>query len=303
MANSVMLSTTLLSYLWLWQGQQLQVTYSIFQAKDYTNGGYSKSVLLLPAFSTVSSREEVAEIATVLASELQVTTVDFPGFGDSDRPRLQYNPELYQQFLTDFIRDIMPQPLTVVATGHTAGYVMKLAQQQPQLFEQIVLVAPTWRGPLPTMMKGQKPWFKIIRELVRSPFLGQALYQVNTTPSFLQMMYQRHVYATAAHITPELIAHKRQITQQKGARYAPAAFVTGGLDPVNERETFQSFFQNLQIPLLLIIGADCPPKSKAEMESIAQLPGVITVTLPGTLGMHEEYAPQVATEILKVIQP
>jgi pimeloyl-ACP methyl ester carboxylesterase len=302
MANSLMLPTTL-SYLWLWQGQQLQVAYSIFPAQDSPHRGNGKSVLLLPAFSTVSSREEVAEVATILASEFQVTTVDFPGFGDSDRPQLQYNPELYQQFITDFIRDVMPQPLTVVATGHTAGYVMKLAHQQPQLFEQIVLVAPTWRGPLPTMMKGQKPWFKIIRELVRSPLLGQVLYQVNITPSFLQMMYQRHVYATAANITPALIAHKRQITQQKGARFAPAAFVTGGLDPVNERETFQSFFQNLQIPLLLIIGDDCPPKSKAEMESIAQLPGVITVTLPGTLGMHEEYAPQVATEIRRVIQP
>jgi pimeloyl-ACP methyl ester carboxylesterase len=290
-----MLSTAPSPYQWKWQNQLVQVAYSM--------GGQGKSVLLLPAFSTVCSREEVAEIATVLAPEFRVTTVDFPGFGDSDRSRLQYNPELYQQFLTDFIRDIVPKPMTIVATGHTAGYVMQLAQQQPNLFEQIILVAPTWRGPLPTMMKGQKPWFKFLRELVRSPLLGQALYQVNTTPGFLQMMYQRHVYATAASITPALIDHKRQITQQAGARFAPAAFVTGGLDPVNDRETFQSFFQRLSVPILLIIGTNCPPKSKAEMESIALLPGVTTVTLPGTLGMHEEYAPQVAIEMRKVLQP
>jgi pimeloyl-ACP methyl ester carboxylesterase len=286
-------------YLWSWQEQQLPIAYSISPATS----SQVKSVLLLPAFSTVSSREEVAEIATYLSSEFRVITVDFPGFGDSDRSPLQYRPELYQQFLTDFIRDIVPQPIIVVATGHTAGYVMKLAQQQPQLFEQIILVAPTWRGPLPTMMKGQRPWFKLLRELVRLPIIGQALYQVNTTPGFLRMMYQRHVYATPASITPTLIASKRQITQQTGARFAPAAFVTGGLDPVNDRETFQSFFKNLPAPLLLIIGNDCPPKSKAEMESIAQLPGVTTVTLPGTLGMHEEYAPQVAQEIRRVIQP
>jgi pimeloyl-ACP methyl ester carboxylesterase len=290
-----MISTASIPYLWLWQGQQLKVTYS--------GGGHGKSVLLLPAFSTVSSRGEVAEIATILAKEFRVTTVDFPGFGDSDRSPIQYHPDLYQQFLTDFVREVVPLPLTIVAAGHTAGYVMKLAQQQPHLFEQIILVAPTWRGPLPTMMKGQKPWFKLLKELVRSPILGQALYQINTTPGFLRMMYQRHVYATAARITPELIARKRQITQQAGARFAPAAFVTGGLDPVDDRATFQSFFKDLPVPLLLIIGADCPPKSKAEMESIAQLPGVKTVTLPGTLGMHEEYAPQVAIEIRQVLQP
>ncbi len=292
---SSMLSTSPTPYQWTWQNQQIQVVYSI--------GGQGKPVLLLPAFSTVSSRGEVAEMASILAPEFRVTTVDFPGFGDSDRSSLPYNPALYQQFLADFIQDVVSQPLTVVATGHTAGYVMKLAQQQPDLFEQIVLVAPTWRGPLPTMMKGQKPWFKLLRELVRSPILGQALYQINTTPGFLQMMYQRHVYATAASITPALIAHKRQITQQARARFAPAAFVTGGLDPVNDRATFQSFFQHLAVPILLVIGADCPPKSKAEMESIALLPGVTTVTLPGTLGMHEEYASQVAIEIRKVLQP
>ncbi len=281
-------------YQWIWRDQVIQVAYS--------TAGQGKSVLLLPAFSTVSSQGEVAEIAIALASEFRVTTVDFPGFGDADRPPLQYNPELYQQFLTDFIREVVPHPTTVVATGHTSGYVMKLAQQQPELLEQIILVAPTWRGPLPTMLQGQKPWFKFLRELVRSPILGQALYQVNTTPSFLQMMYQRHVYATPASITPALIARKRKITQQAGARFAPAAFVTGGLDPAESREVFQSFFRGLSIPILLIIGQDCPPKSKAEMESLAQLPGITSVTLPGTLGMHEEYAPQVAIEIQKVLQ-
>jgi pimeloyl-ACP methyl ester carboxylesterase len=245
----------------------------------------------------------VAEVATILASEFRVTTVDFPGFGDSDRPPARYTPDLYQQFLTDFIRDVVPQPTAVVAAGHTAGYVMKLAQQQPDLFTQIALVAPTWRGPLPTMMKGQKPWFKVLENLVRSPILGQALYQLNTTPSFLQMMYKRHVYATASSITPALIDRKRQITQQTGARFAPAAFVTGGLDPVADRETFQSFFEHLKVPLLLIIGAESPPKSKAEMESVAQLPGVTSVTLPGTLGMHEEYAPQIAAAIRQVLKP
>jgi pimeloyl-ACP methyl ester carboxylesterase len=297
-----MLSPASIPYSWSWHRQTLQVAYSIFPGPGAASNS-SPSVLLLPAFSTVSSRGEVAEIAAILASEFRVTTVDFPGFGDSDRPPLQYTPELYQQFLTDFIRDVVQQPVTVVATGHTAGYVMQLAQQQPDWFKQIILVAPTWRGPLPSMMKGQKPWFKLLRELVRSPILGQALYQINTTPSFLQMMYQRHVYATATSITPTLIAQKRQITQQPGARYAPAAFVTGGLDPVTDRATFQSFFQNLPVPILLMIGADCPPKSKAEMESIAQLPGVQTVILPGTLGMHEEYAPQVAREIRQVLQP
>jgi len=38
----------------------------------------------------------------------------------------------------------------VVAAG-PLGYVMHLAAGLPQAWSRVVLVAPTWRGPLPTM--------------------------------------------------------------------------------------------------------------------------------------------------------
>jgi pimeloyl-ACP methyl ester carboxylesterase len=279
------------TYEWRWQKQSISVTYEV------QGSGYP--ILLLPAFSTVCSRSEMAEIAKTLASTRRVISLDWPGFGDSARPRAAYSPAFYQQFLTDFSRDCLPAPISVVAAGHTAGYVLKLAQTQPDLFNRIILVAPTWRGPLPSMMSGQKPWFKVLRELVRTPLLGQALYGVNTTTGFLDMMYRRHVYANPDSITPALIATKRQISQQSGARYAPAAFVTGGLDPVSDRASFQALCKNLKISV--IIGSDSPPKSLAEMRSLADLPGVTMVTLPGTLGMHEEYASLVAAEISQMV--
>jgi pimeloyl-ACP methyl ester carboxylesterase len=279
------------SYSWQWQNQTISVTYGV--------QGQGQSLLLLPAFSTVCSRTEVADIASILADRWQVTSIDWPGFGDSGRPRTAYDPSFYQQFLADFTRDCVPHPTNVVATGHTAGYVLQLAQTQGELFDKIILVAPTWRGPLPTMMSGQKSWFKLLRDLVGTPLLGQALYGANTTKGFLEMMYRRHVYANPDNITPELIATKQQISQRPGARFAPAAFVTGGLDLVADRASFQALCQDLK--LSVIIGGDSPPKSLAEMRSMAELPGVTSVTLPGTLGMHEEYATLVAAEIGNIL--
>jgi pimeloyl-ACP methyl ester carboxylesterase len=284
------------TYNWQWQNQTIAATYDVQGAERQA----SRSILLLPAFSTVCSRTEMAEIAQHLAADYQVTSLDWPGFGDSGRPRAAYSPAFYQQFLTDFVRDCLPHPISVVAAGHTAGYLLQLAQTQPEWFDRLILVAPTWRGPLPSMMSGQKPWFQLLRDLVSTPVLGQALYGVNTTKGFLEMMYRRHVYANPDSITPELIATKRQISQQPGARFAPVAFVTGGLDPVVDRASFHNLCQDLQISL--IIGADSPPKSLAEMRSMAELPGVTSVTLPGTLGLHEEYAALVATEISNILQ-
>lgn len=280
-------------YLWNWEGQQLSVVYESL--------GQGQPVLLLPAFSTVSSRSEMRGLAELLAPRFQVVAVDWPGFGQSQRPRLNYGPALYHQFLQDFVKTVFNNPVVVVAAGHAAGYAMQLAQQQPPVWSRVVLVAPTWRGPLPTMMGKQQGWFGMLREIVRSPILGQVLYKLNTTPSFLRFMYQSHVFADPAILTPSFMQQKWQSTQQPGARFAPAAFVTGTLDPVQNPADFLAWFQPLPVPVMVLIGEQTPPKSRAEMDALAALPGVQTRLVPGSLGLHEEYPATVAETVLSFV--
>jgi pimeloyl-ACP methyl ester carboxylesterase len=282
-------SSTLQKFSWQWQNQTFGIVYEI--------QGQGNPVLLLPAFSTVSSRGEMADIAKILAENFQVYSLDWLGFGDSDRPILDYEPAIFQQLLIDFVSATFNQPVTIIAAGHTAGYALNLAKNHPNLLDKLVLVAPTWLGPLCAM--GVAPEMRdFLREMVRSPLLGEGLYFLNTTPAFLHFMSSRHVYVNAEKLTPELIAQKHKITQHPNARFAPAAFVTGKLDPVTNRQQFLDYFSGLNLPVLVIIAENAPPKSKAEMEALASLPQVQTVKLRGTLGIHEECPIPVAEAIL-----
>ncbi|MBD2451677.1 alpha/beta hydrolase [Nostoc sp. FACHB-152] len=276
-------------FLWKWEDQSLRVVYETL--------GQGSPLLLLPAFSSVSTRGEMAELARLLAPQFQIVAVDWPGFGESSRPSLDYRPELYQQFLADFVKSVFNTAITVVAAGHAASYVLQLAVKQPSAFAKIVLVAPTWRGPLPTM--GADPKVAgMVRELVRSPIVGQILYTLNTLPSFLNFMYRRHVFVDTSRLTPSFIEKKWQTTQQPGARFASAAFVTGNIDAVHAQADFLGLVRSLSAPLMIVIGESCPPKSRQEMDAMAALPGVQSVVLPGSLGMHEEYP----AAILEAIQ-
>jgi pimeloyl-ACP methyl ester carboxylesterase len=292
-SNSGNYSAAVQEYLWNWKETQIKVVYE--------TRGQGTPVLLLPAFSTVSTRFEMRPLAEFLAPNFQVVTLDWPGFGESSRPRIDYEPQLYHQFLKDFIESIFNSPVAVIAAGHAAGYVMALAQSKPNVWSKIVLAAPTWRGPLPTMSKQQSWWHGIVRELVRSPLIGQFLYKLNTAPSFLSLMYRRHVYVDAAKVTPDFIQSKWQVTQQAGARYGSAAFVTGGLDPAKVRSEFTDKFQELAVPVMVVIAENAPPKSKAEMEALAELPGVESGVIPGSLGMHEENAEALANAVKSFI--
>ena len=273
---------------WQWQGQCLTVTYETV--------GEGEPVLLLPAFSTVSNRAELKDLAAGLVPQFQVTALDWPGFGESDRRPLNYGPALYTQFLQDFVAAIFETPVAVVAAGHAAGYALNLTAHQPTTCSKLVLVAPTWRGPLAVM--GVPPTVRSgVKELVRTPVLGQFLYGLNTHPAFLKWMYRRHVFVDEQRLTPDYIQQRHQSTQQPGARYAPAAFVTGGLDPVPSREAFLQCFESLACPVLVVLAEQAPPASKAEMEAMVALPEVQSTRLPGTLGQAEEYGDTVAETI------
>jgi pimeloyl-ACP methyl ester carboxylesterase len=282
-------ASTLQKFSWQRQNRTFEIVYDI--------QGQGKPVLLLPAFSTVSSRGEMAEIGKLLATKFQVYSLDWLGFGDSERPILDYEPVIFQQLLIDFVQATFQQPVTIIAAGHAAGYTLNLAKSYLDLLDKLVLVSPTWLGPLCAM--GVAPKMRnFLRGMVRFPLLGEGLYFLNTTPAFLHFMSSRHVYVEAEKLTPELIAQKHKITQHPNARLAPAAFVTGKLDPVTNRQQFLDYFSGLNLPVLVIIAENAPPKSKAEMEILTTLPQVQMVKLRGTLGIHEEYPIPVTEAIL-----
>lgn len=287
------ISGTSLSYSWNYQGKAVRIAYE--------TRGDGAPILLLPALSTVSSREEMAGIAEILAAQFQVWTLDWPGFGDSDRLPVEYAPLLYRQLLQDFVRDCLDRPVAIVAAGHAAGYAMRLAAACPSRCSALVLVAPTWKGPL-RAMGAPRSVAETVKNLVRSPFVGQTLYTLNTVPAFLRWMYQRHVYVESVHLTAEFMAHKHDITQQPGARFAPAAFVTGALDPMTNREEWLEVGRLLTVPTLVILAENSPPQSQSEMNALATLPAIQSQSLRGSLGLHEEYGQEVGAIALSFLQ-
>lgn len=121
----------------------------------------------------------------------------------------------------------------------------------------------------------------------------------------IQSQYKSHVYANPENVTSSIIESRYALTKQKGARYVPASFLTGLLDPVQSREDFLELFANLEgkIPALVVSTEGSPKRSKAEMQALKGSKGVSKfVEVPGALLPQEEYPTVVAEELCKFLQ-
>jgi pimeloyl-ACP methyl ester carboxylesterase len=262
--------------------------------------GKGPAWLLLPALSTISSRQEWDPLlkawrdrAPSAGGGAPLITVDWPGFGDSERPPLPYSAELLARFLVDFQRDCCPADCGLVAAGHAAGVALLAHQRFALGWREMVAVAPTWRGPLPTMASRPAAAFAPIRRLVEAPLVGPLLYRLNTSRAVLGLMGRRHVDVAGPGLSPEGLRRRQLISRQRGARFASAAFVTGGLDPFATGEAWLAAAAALPFPLTVVVATQSPPRSRREMERLGAQAGRV-LTLPGRLGAHEEFGARLA---------
>ena len=70
------------------------------------------------------------------------------------------------------------------------------------------------------------------------PLLGPLLFRANLSPPVVRWMMRAHVYGEPARVTEGVVAAKCAVARRPGGRFATAAFVSGGLDPVPSRAAF-----------------------------------------------------------------
>jgi pimeloyl-ACP methyl ester carboxylesterase len=163
---------------------------------------------------------------------------------------------------------------------------------------KLCLIAPTWRGPLPTLTGRPKGAFEWIISALDGPLLGPILYKLNVSGFMVWMMGRGHVYADPDWLQGLRLAEKLAVTRSKGARHASVRFVTGALDKVQNRTELLSLAARVTDPILVLYGAGTPSKSMAEMKALAGLENVGVTILPsGKLAVHEEFPDETARAV------
>jgi pimeloyl-ACP methyl ester carboxylesterase len=242
--------------------------------------GDGPSVVVLPALSSISTREEMLPLSDRLSSSFHVATIDWPGFGDRERPFEDWSPDVLTMFLNWLLSEIVLLRDTIVAAGHAATYALYQAVSSRGTIGRLVLISPTWRGQLPTMRGGERPFFALIRAAIDHRVISPLLYRLNVNRLVVSKMARGHLYNDPSWLTGDRLLANVAVARARGARDGSVRFVTGALDRVGNRAAFPNLAKRTNVPILVIHGDDTPPKSRAEMEALADLPNVKVTRLP-----------------------
>jgi pimeloyl-ACP methyl ester carboxylesterase len=182
-----------------------------------------------------------------LAQDFSVYALDLLGFGFSEKPAsAPYSAELYVELITDFIREVSGYPANVIASSLGAAYVVRVADEHPELIHSLVLNAPAGGDSFRTRpgMAGAAFY-----GLLQSPVLGTSFHNVMASERSIREYARRHLFYDHRRITDRLVAHLYATSHQAGAQHAIAAFVAGYLNT-----DMRNAFARLAQPSILVWG-------------------------------------------------
>ena len=215
------------AHLYLWRRRS--IFYKVLGPTD------APPLVLLHRPDIGASGHEMLHIMSPLAQIYRVYALDLLGFGLSDRPGMEYSAELYNALCQDFLREVVQEPATLVASGLSCNYAISVGASAPDLCASLVLISPL------TLQGHQQS--SSLQQLAEKPLVKALLYPLLSTR--LAFLLTRRVRREDGEDFAQFYAN----THQLGAEHAAMARLAGKLAEDMEQE-----FATLQQPILMIWG-------------------------------------------------
>jgi pimeloyl-ACP methyl ester carboxylesterase len=205
-------------------------------------------VLLVHGVYAGASSYEFRKLVPLLATQYRVVTFDLLGCGDSDKPDIAYNADLFAALVTDAAEKFGGDAVAVVASSLGAAFSLRAVARSLRTCRALVTICPTGlNGVLDGTNIGARSVAKL---LLYAPIVGRLLYGALVTRPSIRFFLKRQAYGDDSEITPEIVDHYVAVSRQRGARFVPRAFVSGQLD-CDVRDDIP----RVEAPLLILWGA------------------------------------------------
>jgi len=260
----------------------------------YAREGHGRSLVLLHSINAVASAHEMRPLARAFLRDRDrpVYALEWLGFGHSDRPEIEYTPDVLEDQLEHWLERIIRPAggADVIGLSLGATYAAEVARRRPDLVRSLVALEPAGLGDEPAEIG--RGWARLLFTL---PGVQRAFYERLTTPEALSRFARQHLFTPEFGVPDEYVNFAVETARVEGAAHPLDDFLSGRMAPDEALETFR----RLRQPLLVIHGSveNRRMESYTRLPELDERPNVSVVSLPTGSMPHWEHAREVVQRI------
>jgi pimeloyl-ACP methyl ester carboxylesterase len=219
-------------------------------------------LIFLHNFGGGASAYEWSKVYPAFATSYRIFAPDLIGWGQSAHPARDYQIADYLTTLAEFIPQACRPPVSVVASSLTAALTIRLAIQQPDLFQALFLVCPSGFADF-----GQDAGRRLPLQVISTPLLDRLIYTLGAENELaVRNFLQQFLFAKPERVSQEMVEAYLASAQQPNAEYAALAFLRGDLF-----FDLALYIQQLTVPTVILWGEQAQFTSVNLGRRLAQL--------------------------------
>ncbi len=243
----------------------------------YAREGHGRPLVLLHSINAVASAHEMRPLARAFLRDRDrpVYALEWLGFGHSDRPEIEYTPDVLEDQLEHWLERVIRPAGGADVIGFSLGatYAAEVARRRPDLVRSLVALEPAGLGDEPAEIG--RGWARLLFTL---PGVQRAFYERLTTPEALGKFARQHLFTPEFGVPDEYVNFAVETARVEGAAHPLDDFLSGRMAPDEALETFR----RLRQPLLVIHGnvQNRRMESYTRLPELEERPNVSVVSLP-----------------------
>lgn len=260
----------------------------------YQKKGSGSPLLLVHDLTVGSSNYEYHRLINNLTEKHEIYSIDLLGYGMSDKPAMTYTNNLYEQLISDFIKNVIGKKTSIVVTGESVPFVIMACHNYPDIFNKIVCI-----NPQNLYLQNQIPskQTSLLKLMVESPIIGTFIYHLFANRTSIEK-----IFAT------KYFYHHEEIKDKYIFNYLEAAHLGG----YNSKYAFASYagkYMNMNIlnelkeinNSILMIGGEKEKEMKTTIENYKYYnPSIEDSYIPETRHLPQLEAPDEILEQLRM---
>ena len=190
----------------------------------YDKKGKGSPLLFIHDLTVGSSSYEYHRLINNLTDSHEIYTLDLLGYGLSDKPSITYTNNLFEQLITDFIKNVIEKKTSVIATGSSVPFVIMACHNNPEFFDKLIFINPQSLYSQNQIPSNQTKFLKLLFE---TPIIGTFIYNILNTKHSFEKTFANDYFYDRSKIKEKYILNYMEAAQSSGyfAKYSFASYV------------------------------------------------------------------------------
>lgn len=198
----------------------------------YQKKGSGSPLLFIHDLTIGSSNYEYHRLINNLTEKHEIYSIDLLGYGLSDKPYITYTNNLYEQLVSDFIKNVIGKKTSIVATGESVPFVIMACHNNPEIFKKIICI-----NPQNLYLQNQIPskQTSLLKFFIETPVIGTFTYHILSNRESIEKTFHK-----------EYFSHPEEVREKYIYNYLEAAHA-GGYSSKYSFASYAGKYMNMNI--------------------------------------------------------